>query len=103
VNSRAQVGPQHAAGDVLDHLEHVMVVGPVDTHVDEAEQVAEQADARRVPQAAEGGHLPRLAQLKDHDRDDDGEHAVAERLDAAGRHGFLLTAGGCRRREFTGR
>ena len=37
-----QVGPQHAALDVLDHLPEMMMVVPIDADVDEAQHVAQE-------------------------------------------------------------
>jgi hypothetical protein len=71
-----QVGPQHGAVDLLGRVQHVMMVVPVDAEEDVAEDVGEEhrhERARRFPPA-----VVRHLQLQHHNRDDDGEHAVAE-------------------------
>src|SRR4051812_15887880 len=73
-------------------MEHVVMVVPVDADVDEAEQVAEQPHAGVVHEIGEVRAIGNL-QLQHHDRDDDGEDAVAERLQPAGPHGALPWAG----------
>ena len=60
-------------------VQHVMVVVPVDAEVDEAQHVAEEHGHER-PSAARSVAVRHL-QLQHHDGDDDGDHAVAERLE----------------------
>ena len=79
-----EVGPQGGAADRLDRMEQVMVVDPVDAQVDEAQDVGQQLGSQRR-QGIERGPV-RWSQLEDHDRDDDGEDAIAERLEPALAH-----------------
>ena len=60
-------------------MQHVVVVVPVDAQVDEAQHVAQEHRQQR----AQVGEIVavRHLQLQHHDGDDDGEHAVAERLE----------------------
>src|SRR4051812_46891987 len=59
-------------------MQHVMVIVPVDADVDEAQHVAHEDGDQRC----QGGYaVPvRNLQLEHHDGDDDGYHAIAERL-----------------------
>src|ERR1051326_3142014 len=84
------VRPQHAAGDVPRGVEHVVVVVPVDRQHDEAHEVREKRGPHR-PQCREVG-AARHFQLEDHDRDEDRDHAVAERFEPAlGHDGRIIT------------
>jgi hypothetical protein len=76
---QVHVGPQDAAGDALGHREHVVVVVPVDAEVGEAQNVGQKNRLLR-PQSRQTGAV-RRAQLEHADRDDDGQHAVAERFE----------------------
>ena len=81
---QVQVGPQHAAGHVGGRVQQVVVVVPVDADVDEAQHVAQEhrPQLRDRGQVVAVGHV----QLQHHDRDDDGQHAIAERLESTLAH-----------------
>src|SRR3954471_4611042 len=75
------IGPEDAALDVLDGVEHVVMIVPVDADVDEAEHVAQEHRDHRY----EGREIRsvRYLHLQHHHRDDDRDHAIAERLEPA--------------------
>ena len=79
-----QIGPQHRAVHVVHGMEHVVMVVPVNAHEDEAEDICQEhrqhrRERRRIDAVR---HL----HLEHHDGDDDGDHAVGERLEAAFGH-----------------
>ena len=79
-----KIRPEDSAVDVLNNLQQVMMVAPVDADKNEAEDVA-QKDRRQRTQSREArsdGH----AQLKHHDRDDDRDHSIAECFEAVAGH-----------------
>src|SRR5258706_16464068 len=82
-----QVRPEDRAVHALGHLAQVVVVIPIDAEVHEAQHVAHEYGKERA-QVGEVGPV-RHAQLEDHDRDDDGEHAIAERFEPSLPHHSL--------------
>jgi hypothetical protein len=66
----------------------MMVIVPVDPHVHEAEDIAEE-DRQQRPERRQVLAV-RNFQLQHHDRDDDGDHAVAERFEPVLAHALLL-------------
>src|SRR5206468_2068481 len=73
-----RVGPEDAAVHRVHGLQHVMMVVPVDPEEHEAHDVAQEHGDQRSQRADVGS--VRRTHLEDHDRDDDGDHAVAERF-----------------------
>src|SRR5436309_4628099 len=73
-----KVGPEDLAVDPGRHVQHVVMVVPVDPQVDEAEDVGEEDRHER----REGAHVVavRDLQLQHQDGDEDGDDAVAEGL-----------------------
>ncbi len=78
---QVQVRPQNAATNGSDGLEQMVMIVPVDAHVHEAEHVAHE-DRAKALQVLEARSVGRN-EFQDHDRDDDRDDAVAERLEAA--------------------
>lgn len=92
---QVQVGPQHAGVDHPGGLEEVVMVVPPRAQQREAEEVAEEGGDEWL-EILEPGAFGR-PQLKDHDRDDDCDDAVAECLEPALGHTRMLVA--CRQRK----
>src|SRR3954468_23404278 len=75
-----QVRPENRARDAVRRVNQVMVIRPVDPNDDEAEDVRDEDRndrLQRVPVRTLWN-----AQLEHHDRDQNRDHAVAERLEA---------------------
>src|SRR6185312_561343 len=81
---QVEIRPENGAVHTLGHVEHVMVIVPVDAQVDEAEQIREERGQYRAERAPVGAVW--CAQLEHHDRDDDGDHGVAEGFEAGSTH-----------------
>jgi hypothetical protein len=76
-----QIRPERHSADVLHGVENVVVIVPVDADINEAQRVAQERRQDRLQR----GQLRGLRGLhfQHHDRDDDREHAVAERFQPA--------------------
>src|SRR5262249_32192702 len=81
---QVHVRPHDRAVDALARVQQVVMVVPVDGDVDEAQDVARQ-DGRQLTQRCQVRALRHL-QLEHHDRDDDGDHPVAEGFHPFGSH-----------------
>src|ERR1041384_5903270 len=79
-----QVGPEHRARYCGGGMQHVMMVVPVDAHVNKTQNVAEKYRQQwtQIIQSAAVRHL----NLQHHDRDDDCHHAVAECFQPSSSH-----------------
>src|SRR5262245_35911576 len=67
----------------------VMII-PIDCQIDEAQYVADEIRSHASEDLPTGA--VRHLQLEDHDRDDDGDHAVAESCETIFSHGCELTS-----------
>ena len=76
---QVQIRPQDAAVDPVGHLQHVVMIVPVDAENHEAQHVGEEHRHDRLQRRPVGA--VRHLELQHHDRDEDGDHAVAERLE----------------------
>src|SRR5450759_4047207 len=94
---QVHVGPEHAAGDAPGDVQHVMVVVPVDGEVGEAQHVADE----HVPQPPQVTELVavRDREPQHHDRDEDGDDAVAESFEPVLRHAGAPGCGSVRSQE----
>src|ERR1035437_5150198 len=82
-----QVRPQDWPSDRENCMQHVVMVVPVDANIDETQHITEKNRNQRC-QCIEVLAMWHL-QLQNHDRDDDGHHAVAECFQAALAHIIL--------------
>ena len=82
-----QVGPENEAVDARDGMEKVMVVVPINAHIDEAQDVGQKA--RRNGRERRPVGAVRHMKLQHHDRDDDGDDAVTECREAIFSHALL--------------
>src|SRR5262245_9439367 len=89
-----EVGPQNAAADVIDEMKQVVMVHPVDPEIGEAHHI-DQELGKPGPERIPVGAVWDL-ELQDHDRDQDGEHAIGERFEPYARHweGIVPEGGG---------
>jgi len=76
-----QVSPEHRACDGGAGVQHVMVVVPIDSDVEEAQDVGEK-DRQQGAEVLEAVTMGNF-QLQHHDGDDDGDDTVAEGFQAS--------------------
>src|SRR5205823_8828292 len=79
-----EIRPQHRAVDGLGQFQHVMVIVPIDAEIDEAQHVREKYGQYRLKGCDVGA--VRYLHFQHQDRDDDGDDAVAERLESVRFH-----------------
>jgi len=86
--------PKDAAADVFGRAQQVMVIVPIDADINEAEHVLKKIGTR-----AQGGQIAavRHFQFQHHDRNDDGQHAVAEGFETSFGMSKLSKLSGSRR------
>ena len=71
-----EIGPEDAAANSMSYIQQMMMIIPVDSDVKETQRVTQEYRDER-PKRIKGG-LVRRFQLEDHDRDYDGNNAIAE-------------------------
>lgn len=83
-----QVGPQDSAAHVRRHVQHMVMVVPVNAEINEAQYISKENRQQRT-QRLEIRPV-RHFHFQHHYGDDDGEHPVAECFHAVGGHVFFL-------------
>ena len=83
-----EVGPEDAVGDVLEVVDEVVVVDPVDAGLDEAEEIDGEEREEGVEAVEVGDVFGGDVELEHHDGDDDGDDSVGEGFEAAGGERF---------------
>src|SRR5687767_281277 len=83
-----QVGPEDRPADAVRGVQQVMVIVPIDPKVNETEDITQEHGEQRLERGE--GDAVRHFQLEHHDRDDDRQHAIAERLESAFGHAASL-------------
>jgi hypothetical protein len=73
---QVRIGPQDEAIDPRYGVQQMVMVVPVDGHIDEAQHIAHEARRQRLERGPIGA--VRDFQLQHHDGDDDSDDAVAE-------------------------
>ena len=76
---QVQIGPHRAARDPLRGVQQVMMIVPIDPQENEAQDVRVEGRQQR-PEAVPVWRFRGL-QFQHHDRDDHGDHAIAEGLE----------------------
>src|SRR6267378_6789171 len=71
-----QVRPEYSAADLLGDLEQMMMVVPINTEINETEDVTQQYRQDRFQRGK--FNRMRYLQFQHHNRDDDGKDTVAE-------------------------
>jgi hypothetical protein len=84
------VGPEHSTGNPLAGVQQMVVIVPINADVDEAEHIAE-ARGQQLRQCLPGRFLGNL-EFKHHDRDQDGQHPIAEGLQPGFAHHVVSAA-----------
>src|SRR6266704_210140 len=87
-----EIRPEDSTSYLISEIEHVVMVIPVDRNDDKAQNVGEEYWQERT-ERVETDDM-RNAQLEHHDRNQDRDHAVAERTESVTVHWFdFLQAG----------
>src|SRR6516164_6981518 len=84
------VRPENGAVDALNRLQQMVMVGPVDCQHYETEDVTQKH--RRYRPKCFPSRAVRSLHLQDHDRNDDGQHPIAERLHSLFAHTTFITS-----------
>ena len=79
-----KIRPENPAANMLDKVEEVMVIAPIDAEEDEAQEVTEQYGNQRTQRVKTC--VVRHFQFQHHDGDDNRHHAIAERFQPRFRH-----------------
>src|SRR5678816_2917140 len=79
-----QVGPQDTTIHMLNGLEQMMMVGPIDSQEYKTDQIAEQDRNQRSKPMNRG--VVRRPKLEHHDRYQDSDHSIAKCFHSRGGH-----------------
>src|SRR5215207_9437412 len=79
-----KVRPQYPAAHPFHGMEHMVMVGPIDAQVNEAEHISQKYRQQRRKRRQI--RSVRHAQLENHDRDENRDHAIAESFEPGFSH-----------------
>src|SRR5258708_5112036 len=86
-----EIGPQNPPAHFLHGVQHVVVIVPINAHVDEAQHITQEIGDQGLERIR--GFAVRHLELQHHDGDDDGDDAIAESFEPGAVHSLAVRIG----------